>query len=56
MVRGPVLLCALRSRPSAGADEVPRIASVSGSGDSKIPGRQIEGFRQELTNLGYVEE
>jgi hypothetical protein len=43
-----------RFSPSAVTDEVPRIASVPGSDDSKTPGRQIEGFGQELNNLGYV--
>jgi putative ABC transport system substrate-binding protein len=35
--------------------KVPRIGYVSGSGNPKIPGPQVDGFRQGLRDLGYVE-
>src|SRR5262245_13393677 len=34
---------------------VPRIGYVSPVGDPKTPGPQIEGFRQGLRDLGYIE-
>ena len=35
--------------------KIPRIGYVSGSGDPKTPGPQVEGFRQGLRDLGYIE-
>ena len=35
--------------------KVPRIGYVSGSGDPKTPGLLVEGFRQGLRDLGYIE-
>ena len=35
--------------------KLPRIGYVSGSGDPKIPGPLVEGFRQGLRDLGYIE-
>jgi len=35
--------------------KIPRIGYVSGSGDPKAPGPLVEGFRQGLRDLGYVE-
>jgi putative tryptophan/tyrosine transport system substrate-binding protein len=35
--------------------KVPRIGYVSGSGDPKTPGYQVEAFRQGLHDLGYIE-
>src|SRR6267142_1203757 len=35
--------------------KVPRIGYVSGSGDPKTPGPLVEGFRQGLRDLGYIE-
>ena len=35
--------------------KIPRIGYVSGSGDPKTPGYQIEAFRQGLHDLGYIE-
>jgi putative tryptophan/tyrosine transport system substrate-binding protein len=35
--------------------KIPRIGYVSGSGDTKNPGPNIESFRQGLRDLGYVE-
>jgi putative tryptophan/tyrosine transport system substrate-binding protein len=35
--------------------KVPRIGYVSGSGDPKAPGSLVEGFRQGLRDLGYIE-
>src|SRR2546430_6422922 len=35
--------------------KVPRIGYVSGSGNPKTPGPQVEGFRQGLRDLGYIE-
>jgi len=43
----------------AGAQQpakIPRIGYVSGAGDHKTPGLQVETFRQGLRDLGYVEE
>ena len=34
---------------------VPRVGYVSPVGDPKTPGPQIEGFRQGLRDLGYIE-
>src|ERR1044071_609064 len=36
--------------------KIPRVGYVSATGDSKTPGPQIEGFRQGLRDLGYIEE
>ena len=35
--------------------KIPLIGYVSGSGDPKTPGPQVEGFRQGLRDLGYIE-
>ena len=35
--------------------KIPRIGYVSGQGDPKAPGPLVEGFRQGLRDLGYVE-
>jgi len=35
--------------------KIPRIGYVSGSGDTKTPGPQVEGFRRGLRDLGYIE-
>jgi ABC-type uncharacterized transport system substrate-binding protein len=35
--------------------KIPRIGYVSGTGDPKTPGLQVETFRQGLRDLGYVE-
>ena len=35
--------------------KMPRIGYVSGSGDPKTPGYQVEAFRQGLRDLGYIE-
>ena len=35
--------------------KVARIGYLSRTGDSKNPGRQVEGFRQALRDLGYIE-
>jgi putative ABC transport system substrate-binding protein len=35
--------------------KMPRIGYVSGSGDPKTPGPLVEGFRQGLRDLGYIE-
>jgi putative ABC transport system substrate-binding protein len=37
------------------AKKIPRIGMVSPDGNAKNPGPQVEAFRQELKNLGYVE-
>jgi len=49
LVAGPVR--ALAQQPA----KVPRIGFVSATGDSKTPGPQVEGFRQGLRDLGYIE-
>jgi putative tryptophan/tyrosine transport system substrate-binding protein len=56
----PFALCVLFLAVSFLADaqqakKVPRIGYVSGSGDPKTPGYQIEAFRQGLHDLGYIE-
>jgi len=35
--------------------KIPRIGYVSGTGDPKTPGLQVETFRQGLRELGYIE-
>jgi len=35
---------------------IPRIGILSPSGDPSAPGPQVEGFRQGLRDLGYIEE
>jgi putative ABC transport system substrate-binding protein len=35
--------------------KVPRIGFVSSTGDANTPGPQVEGFRQGLRDLGYIE-
>src|SRR6266545_6679019 len=35
--------------------KIPRIGYVSGTGDPKTPGLQVEAFRQGLRDLGYIE-
>ena len=35
--------------------KIPRIGYLSGSGDLKTPGPLVEGFRQGLRDLGYIE-
>jgi putative tryptophan/tyrosine transport system substrate-binding protein len=35
--------------------KVPRIGYVSGTGDPKTPGPQVEAFRRGLLDLGYIE-
>jgi putative ABC transport system substrate-binding protein len=35
--------------------KIPRVGYVSGTGDHKTPGLQVETFRQGLRDLGYVE-
>ena len=35
--------------------KIPRIGYVSGYGDPKTPGPLVEGFRQGLSDLGYIE-
>ena len=37
------------------AKKVPRIGLVSGTGDANNPGPRVEGFRQGLRDLGYIE-
>jgi putative ABC transport system substrate-binding protein len=53
-------LCALLLALCASAEaqqptKVPRIGFVSGVGDPKTPGYQVEAFRQGLLDLGYTE-
>ena len=36
--------------------KIARIGYVSGQGDPKAPGPLVEGFRQGLRDLGYIEE
>jgi hypothetical protein len=35
--------------------KIPRIGYVSGTGDAKNPGPNLETFRQGLRDLGYIE-
>jgi putative ABC transport system substrate-binding protein len=53
-------LCSLLLAPCSAVEaqqpgKVPRIGYVSGSGDAKTPGPLVEGFRQGLRDLGYIE-
>src|ERR1051326_4909571 len=36
--------------------KIPRVGYLSRTGDSKNPGPLVEGFRQGLRELGYIEE
>jgi putative ABC transport system substrate-binding protein len=49
------LLFALCSVTQAQQQKVPRVGYVSQSGNSRVPGPQIEGFRQGLRDLQYIE-
>jgi putative ABC transport system substrate-binding protein len=53
-------LCALLFAPSVSAEaqqpgKIPRIGFMTATGDSSTPGPQVEGFRQGLKELGYIE-
>jgi putative ABC transport system substrate-binding protein len=53
-------LCSLLLAPCSAVEaqqpgKVPRIGYVSGSGDAKTPGPLVQGFRQGLRDLGYIE-
>ena len=53
-------LCSLLLAPCSVVEaqqpaKVPRIGYLSRTGDSKNPGPQVEGFRQALRDLGYIE-
>jgi putative ABC transport system substrate-binding protein len=53
-------LCAMLFALYASAEaqqptKIPRIGYVSGSGNPKAPGPLVEGFRQGLRDLGYIE-
>jgi len=48
-----IALCA--SAKAQQPPKVPRIGFLSGSGDIKNPGFNVEAFRQGLRNLGYIE-
>jgi putative ABC transport system substrate-binding protein len=54
-------LCSMLLAPCSAVDaqqptKMPRIGYVSPTGDPKTPGPQVEGFRQGLRDLGYIEE
>jgi ABC-type uncharacterized transport system substrate-binding protein len=50
------MLCSFCSSATAQQPaKVPRIGYLSRTGDSKNPGPQVEGFRQGLRDLGYIE-
>jgi putative tryptophan/tyrosine transport system substrate-binding protein len=44
-----------RFSAQAQSTKIPRIGYLSGSGNPKTPGPQVEGFRQGLHDLNYVE-
>ena len=55
-----IMLCAMLFALCASAEaqqpaKVPRIGYLSRTGDSKNPGFQVEGFRQGLRDVGYIE-
>jgi putative tryptophan/tyrosine transport system substrate-binding protein len=57
---GSFALCAMlfalcQSAEAQQPKKVPRIGYLSRTGDSKNPGPQVEGFRQALRDLGYIE-
>ena len=60
-VRKFLLLCALLLALSIPAEaqqpakKIPRIGLLSSAGDSRMPGFQIDAFREGLRDLGYVE-
>ncbi len=52
---GAVLLALSFAAEAQQPAKIPRIGYVSGSGDLKTPGPLVEGFRQGLRDLGYIE-
>ncbi len=50
-----LILAAVHLAHAQQPKKVPRIGYMSGSGDPKTPGYQIEAFRQGLHDLGYIE-
>ncbi len=50
-----LILAAVHLAEAQQPKKVPRIGYVSGSGDPKTPGYQVEAFRQGLHDLGYIE-
>ena len=51
-----LLLTMAPTAESQQPQKVPRIGYMSATGDPKSPGPQVEGFRQGLRDLGYIEE
>src|ERR1043166_7098839 len=51
----PLLLVLCFSAEAQQRRKIPRIGYVAGFGDAKDPGPQLEGFRQGLRELGYVD-
>lgn len=54
-IAGVLLLLLVPSVFAQHPAKVPRIAYVSGSGDPKTPGPNVEAFQQGLRDLGYIE-
>src|SRR6266478_4536715 len=50
-----LILAAVHLAHAQQPKKVPRIGYMSGSGDPKTPGFQVEAFRQGLHDLGYIE-
>jgi len=50
------ILMSLHFAEAQQATKIPRIGFVSSTGDANTPGPQVEGFRQGLRDLGYIEE
>jgi putative tryptophan/tyrosine transport system substrate-binding protein len=50
-----LILATIQLAEAQSAEKIPRIGYLSGSGDANNPGSNLEGFRQGLRDLGYVE-
>jgi putative ABC transport system substrate-binding protein len=50
-----ILILVSPHRAEAQPAKVPRLGFVSATGDPNTPGPQVEGFRQGLRDLGYIE-
>jgi len=55
-VASVLLLLLVHSVFAQQATRIPRIGYVSGSGDPRTPGANVEAFRQGLRDLGYIDE
>ncbi len=51
----PFFVATISSTEAQEAVKMPRIGFMTATGDAKTPGPQVEGFRQGLKELGYIE-